>query len=170
MKESRIVLIFYLFFKIYHNNAGGETVGYKYLIIDTEVLPEVFEKVVAVKELIYTNKVKDITEGVKAVGISRSAFYKYKDHVFMLSEGVKGQKATIAMLLGHETGTLSLILDKIAERKGNILTMNQDIPINNAANVTMTFDISNLNIDLKELVEEIGNMRNVLKINLIAME
>lgn len=144
--------------------------GYKYLIIDTEVLPDVFSKVVSVKELLYTNKVKDITEGVKKVGISRSAFYKYKDHVFMLSEGVKGQKATIGLLLGHETGTLSRILDLIADRHGNILTMNQDIPINNAANVTVTFDISNLDMDLKELMEELGNMKNVLRVNLIAME
>lgn len=144
--------------------------GYKYLIIDTEVLPEIFAKVVEVKELLHTNKVKDISEGVKKVGISRSAFYKYRDHVFMLSEGLKGQKATIAMLLGHEAGTLSKILDKIAERKGNILTINQDIPINNAANVTITFDISHLSIELKELIEEIGSMRNVIRIDLVVME
>lgn len=144
--------------------------GYKYLIIDTEVLPEVFSKVVTVKELIYTNKVKDISEGVKSVGISRSAYYKYKDHVFLLSEGLKGQKATIAMLLGHEAGTLSKILDNIAERQGNILTINQDIPINNAANVTITFDVSRLNLELKELLDEISSIKNVLKVNLIAVE
>lgn len=144
--------------------------SYKYLIIDTEVLPEIFGKVVEVKELLHTNKVKDISEGVKVVGISRSAFYKYKDHVFMLSEGLKGQKATIAMLLGHEAGTLSKILDKIAERHGNILTINQDIPINNAASVTITFDISNLDIELKELIDEVGNMKNVIKVDLVVME
>jgi len=144
--------------------------SYKYLIIDTEVLPEIFSKVVTVKELLYKNKVKDISEGVKEVGISRSAFYKYKDHVFLLSEGLKGQKATISMLLGHEAGTLSKILDKIAEREGNILTINQDIPINNAANVSITFDVSKVNIELKELIDEIGNMKNVMKISLIAVE
>jgi chorismate mutase len=144
--------------------------AYKYLIIDTEVLPEVFTKVVEVKELLYRNRVKDISEGVKRVGISRSAFYKYKDHVFMLSEGLKGQKATIALLLNHEAGVLSKILDKIAERTGNILTINQDIPINNAANVTITFDVSHLNVELRELIDEISRMENVIKINLIVME
>lgn len=144
--------------------------SYKYLIIDTKVLPEIFVKVVEVKELLHTNKVKDISEGVKKAGISRSAFYKYRDHVFMLSEGLKGQKATIAMLLGHEAGTLSKILDKIADRQGNILTINQDIPINNAANVTITFDISHLSVELKELIEEIGSMKNVIKIDLVVME
>jgi chorismate mutase len=149
---------------------GVELLGYKYLIIDTEVLPEVFTKVVEVKELIYKNKVKDISEGVKKVGISRSAYYKYKDHVFMLSEGLKGQKVTISLLLNHEAGTLSKILDKIAERDGNILTISQDIPINNAANVNITFDVSKLNIELKELIDEIMNIKNVMKISLIAVE
>jgi chorismate mutase len=149
---------------------GLDIMTYKYLIIDTEVLPEVFTKVVTVKELLYKNKVKDISEGVKEVGISRSAYYKYKDHVFLLSEGLKGQKVTISMLLNHEAGTLSKILDKIAEREGNILTINQDIPINNAANVTITFDVSKLNIELKELIDEISSMKNVMRASLTAVE
>lgn len=142
----------------------------KYLVIDSEVLPDIFGKIVKVKELIHTGKAKDISEAVKQVGISRSAYYKYKDSVFMLSEGLKGQKVTIALLLGHQTGTLSKILDKIADMQGNILTINQDIPINNAANVTITFDISNINTDLNSILDEINELKNVIKVNLIAME
>ncbi len=142
----------------------------KFLIVNSKVLPEVFEKVVKVKELLYTGQVKDISEGVKELGISRSTFYKYKDNVFLMSESVKGQKVTIALLLSHEAGALSNVLDKIAEKKGNILTINQDIPINNAANVTITFDISNLIVDIKDLLNEIQDIDNVIKVKLIAME
>lgn len=142
----------------------------KFFIVNSKVLPEVFQKVVHVKELIYTGEVKDISEGVKEVGISRSAFYKYKDNVFSMSENIKGQKATIALLLAHEAGTLSTILDKIAENKGNIMTINQDIPINNAANVTITFDISEMEVDMKRILEEIKNIDNIIKVKLIALE
>lgn len=142
----------------------------KFLIVNSKVLPEVFEKVIEVKELLYTGKVKDISEGVKQVGISRSTYYKYKDNVFAVSEGLKCQKATVAVLLGHEAGVLSKVIDKIAEERGNILTINQDIPINNAANVTITFDISDLKIDIKDLINQIEQMDNILKTNLIAME
>ena len=142
----------------------------KFLIIDNSILPDIFEKVVKVKELLATGEVKDITEGVKTVEISRSTYYKYKDFVFSVSEGVKSQKATIGLLLGHQRGTLSKILDSIAEYKGNILTINQDIPINNTANVSITFDISQMCIGLKELVEQIKNTKNVIKVDLIAME
>ncbi|MBB6696909.1 ACT domain-containing protein [Clostridium algidicarnis] len=142
----------------------------KFFIVNSKVLPDVFQKVIQVKELIYTEEVKDISEGVKEVGISRSAYYKYKDNVFSMSENMKGQKATIALLIAHESGTLSKILDKIAENKGNIMTINQDIPINNAANVTITFDISKMEVDMKNILEEIRTIDNVIKVKLIALE
>ncbi|SUY48367.1 ACT domain protein pheB [Clostridium putrefaciens] len=142
----------------------------KFFIVNIKVLPGVFQKVIQVKELIYTGKVKDISEGVKEVGISRSAYYKYKDNVFSMSDNMKGQKATIALLIAHESGTLSRILDKIAENKGNIMTINQDIPINNAANVTITFDISEMKVDMKSILEEIKTIDNIIKVKLIALE
>ena len=142
----------------------------KFLIVNSKVLPDIFEKVILVKELIYTGKVKDISEGVKSVGISRSAYYKYKDNVFLVSESLKGQKATIALLLNHEAGVLSKVLDKIAENGGNIITINQDIPINNAANVTITCDISGLKVGIKELLDKIDSVDNIMKSKLIAME
>ncbi|WP_027632512.1 ACT domain-containing protein [Clostridium hydrogeniformans] len=142
----------------------------KFLIVNSKVLPEIFEKVIEVKELIYTGKVKDISEGVKKVGISRSTFYKYKDNVFIVSEGLKGQKATIGLLLSHREGVLSTVLDRIAEFKGNILTISQDIPLNNAANVTITFDISKMDTDIKNLISSVEKMDSIISVRLIAIE
>ncbi|QGU94902.1 ACT domain-containing protein [Clostridium bovifaecis] len=142
----------------------------KYLIINTKILPEVFEKVVQAKELLRTGKCKDITEVVKVVGISRSSYYKYKDFVFSVSEGTHVQKATIGFLLSHKAGTLSRILDRIAQVNGNILTINQDIPVNNAASVSITFDISNMEIDLDSFINEVKGMNDVVRVRLIAME
>lgn len=142
----------------------------KYLIIDTGILPEVFTKVMRLKELLRIGKVKDISDGVKKVGISRSTYYKYKDFVFTLSEGLTSHKVTLGLMLAHEAGTLSKILDKIASKKGNILTINQDIPINKAASVSITFDASKLDIEINELVDEIAAIKNVIKVDLVAVE
>lgn len=144
--------------------------GYKYLMIHTSVLPDVFEKVIEVKEMMKTGKVKEITEAVKIAGISRSTYYKYKDYVFTVSETMNNHKVIISLTLDHEPGTLSKILDKIAFYKGNILTINQEIPINNTANVNITFDISNLKIELNNLLDEIRNMDHVIKLELVAMD
>jgi len=141
-----------------------------YLIVDKAILPDVYEKVVKAKDLLRTGQAKGITHVCKMLDISRSTFYKYKDYVFTISEATRGRKATIIMILDHTPGVLSNVLNKIAERKGNILTISQDIPINNAANVSITFDLSNLEIEMDELIDEIGRMNGVFKASLIAME
>ena len=112
----------------------------KFYIVGEEIIPEVFKKVIEVKENILTGKAKDISEAVKIVGISRSTFYKYRDHVFIMSEGINSKK------------------------------INQDIPINMAANVTITLDISHIKKDLKHLVNTLRGLPNVISVKVLAME
>ena len=51
----------------------------RFLLVDAEVLPEVFVKVLQAKELLASGAVSNISAAAKQAGISRSAFYKYKD-------------------------------------------------------------------------------------------
>lgn len=142
----------------------------KYYIVNEKILPEIFIKVIKVKELLYSGKVKDITEGVKYVGISRSAYYKYKEYIFPMNEAVNSRKVILNLLLSHESGALSRVLDLIAEHKGNILTINQDIPINLTANVTITLDVSNITVGAKKLLEKIDALPNVAKTRVLFVE
>ena len=141
-----------------------------FLIVDKRALPDVYEKVVDAKRLLKEGKVKDVTEAAKTVNISRSVYYKYKDYIFPMAEGLNSKKITLVVLLSHETGTLSKVLDCIAFNKGNVLTINQDIPINMAANVTITLDISNIKKDLKHLVNTLRGLPNVVSVKVLAME
>lgn len=142
----------------------------QFFIVNGTVLPEIFGKIIEVKTLLGTKKVKDITEGVRKVGISRSVFYKYKDNVFLLSEMSRGRKASIALLLDHKPGALSGVLDLMALNHANILTINQGVPINDAAMVSMIVDISDLKQDIKELIGKLLEEENVLQADIIAME
>ena len=142
----------------------------KFYVISDKILPEIFKKVLEVKENLLLGKAKDISAAVKNVGISRSTYYKYKDHIFPMIEGINSKKITLVVLLSHETGTLSKVLDCIAFNKGNILTISQDIPINMAANVTITLDISNIKKDLKHLVNTLRGLQNVISVKVLAME
>ncbi len=139
-------------------------------VVSANVLPEIFAKVLEVKSLIHTGVAKDISDGVKMVGISRSAYYKYKDHVFLLSEGSKGRKATFSFLVRHEPGVLALILEKLKVNKANIITINQDIPINNAASVNLTVDTSNMLVGLKEFVDSFDQEDYIISVHLVAVE
>ena len=144
--------------------------GDELYVVNSKILPEIFTKVLEVKTLIHTGKVKDISEGVKAVGISRSAYYKYKDFVFLLSEGSKGRKATFSLLINHEAGVLSKVLDKLRACNANIITINQDIPINNAASVNLTVDTSQMNIGIKELLDSFEKEDFIIHSQLVAVE
>ena len=58
----------------------------KFYIVDKKVLPDVFIKVMEVKNLLETKREKTVQDAVNRVGISRSAFYKYRNAIFPLYE------------------------------------------------------------------------------------
>ncbi|GAB6167674.1 ACT domain-containing protein [Clostridium carnis] len=141
-----------------------------YLVIDKRVLPDVYEKVVNAKKLLKERKVKDVTEAAKTVNISRSVYYKYKDFVFDFVETAQGKKVTFNMMIVDKKGVLSEILNYISGEHGSIITINQGIPMNERANLTLTVDISSLNVDLKTLLDDLGKLDGVEKVDFIAME
>ena len=141
-----------------------------FFLIDKRALPNVYEKVVNVKKLLHQGKVKEITEATKLAGVSRSVYYKYKDLVFEFSESQKGRKATFNLMIIDETGVLSNVLNYISSIGGSILTINQGIPLNGYAYVSLTIDISDLNGDINTLVQELSKLDRVDKADFIAME
>ena len=54
----------------------------RFLLVDAAVLPEVFLRVLEAKELLASRRARNISAAVKMAGLSRSAFYKYKDCVY----------------------------------------------------------------------------------------
>lgn len=141
-----------------------------YLVIDKSVLADVYEKVVNAKNLLKDGKAKDVTEAAKQAGISRSVYYKYKDFVFEFAETAQGKKVTFTMIIKDKKGVLSEILNYISEEGGSILTINQSIPINETASLTITVDISSLDGDIKTLLEDLAEIPNIEKVDFIAME
>ena len=63
------------------NRFGGFSVK-QFYIVDSSMLPEVVGKVIAARALLQNGEVKQVSEAVKQVGISRGTYYKYKDYVF----------------------------------------------------------------------------------------
>lgn len=142
----------------------------KYLVVEKNILPEAFEKVVIAKQLLDHGQAENISQAVKIVGISRSTFYKYKDSIFTLSETTHNQKVSINFRLTHAPGILNDVLAYIASKDGNLITIHQDLPINGKASVSITFDMSNLNIELDILIQNIGLIIGVSDVNLVTVE
>ncbi len=60
-----------------------------------------FEKVIEARNLLQSGKVKRISEAVKAVGVSRGTYYKYKDAVFSFNQEESRRKAVITMVISE---------------------------------------------------------------------
>ena len=106
----------------------------KYYIVSAEALPEVFVKVAEAAGCSggrggYRGR------GGRMVGISRSAFYKYKDAVQPFQDMKAGHIITFYALLKDNPGVLSNFLSIFANSGANILTINQTIPTNGCAGV-----------------------------------
>ena len=93
----------------------------KYLLVDKQILPSYYEKVIEARSLLTSGKVKDVSEAAKSVGISRSTYYKYKDFVFSTNSDMDARKAIISFTLAHKPGTLSDVLRALSENGANIL-------------------------------------------------
>jgi len=142
----------------------------KYLIVNKKILPEVYEKVIETRNLINENSNINISEAVKKVGISRSTYYKYKDYVFSPSENSIGRMAVLSLMLSHKKGVLSQVINDISKHDANILTINQTIPINEKANVSLSLDISGVDIAVDEMIDNIKRIKGVVSVSLLSIE
>ncbi|MBD2870438.1 ACT domain-containing protein [Paenibacillus arenilitoris] len=139
----------------------------RYYVVREDILPEAIMKTIQVKEMLSRGEAATVHEAVERAGLSRSAFYKYKDGVYALNELERERIATISMDLEHRSGVLSSVLSLVAGQEGNVLTMNQTIPLQGFANVVISVDISQLSGELSALIELLRGLAGVRKASVI---
>ena len=140
----------------------------EYFIVEAAAMPEIFRKVAEAKRLLETGEETTVNGAARAVGISRSAFYKYKDAVRPFNDMLHGRIVTFQFLLKDEPGVLSAVLNVFARTGGNILTINQSIPANGCAAVTVGAETSGLTLSVEELMDRAQEMEGVLRCEILA--
>lgn len=108
-----------------------------------------------------------INEVVRDAGLSRSAFYKYKDGVFPFSTMMKEKIITLTVHLEDQSGALSKLLSLIAETGANVLTINQTIPLQGRATITLTIETAAMTGDVTILLRKLQRLEPVFKVELI---
>ena len=139
-----------------------------YYIVDAEALPEIFRKVVDARRMLDTGEAETVNQAVQLAGISRSAFYKYKDAVRPFQDMLHGRIVNFQIMLKDEPGILSHVLNLFAGSGANILTINQGIPINGCAVVTVNAETSGLEGSLQELLARLNGAEGVLRGEILA--
>ncbi len=98
----------------------------KYYIVEESALPEVFLRVAEVRRMLESGETAKVSDATRKVGISRSAYYKYKDSILPFQNLMAGRIITFQMTLRDEVGLLSqllscpveVLLQRISEPEG----------------------------------------------------
>jgi len=140
----------------------------KYYIVAADALPEIFIKVAEAKRMMRTGEAATIGEATQQAGISRSAFYKYKDAVQPFNNMKAGHIITFYTMLKDIPGVLNNVLSIFAGSGANILTINQSIPTNGCAAVTVSAETSEMKLSLDELIAKISDADGVIRFEILA--
>ncbi len=138
----------------------------QYVMVDVRVLPEVFEKVLHAKLLLAKGIAKSSVDACKMADVSRGAFYKYKDSVFIQSDEKQEKPRTLYFRLSDEPGVLSAVLSVLYENGANILTVNQNIPVDMVAVVTISFRLGHDN--LERFMDTLAGLNGVIDVKLVS--
>ncbi len=152
-----------------------EAIGMKkttggFYLVQEEILPEAIKKTIRVKELLKRGEARTINEAVEKMNLSRSAYYKYKDYVFPFYEASRNKIITLNFLLEDKRGVLSSVLNKISNEAGNVLTINQGIPLQGVANTTISIETHNIAAGLENLVEQLRTIDGVKQLEILGQE
>lgn len=135
----------------------------KFYLIRSDILPESIVKTIEAKKMLESGEVDTVNEAVDRVGLSRSAFYKYKDGIFPFNAMMSEKIMTITFSLEHLSGYLSKVLTYVADQGGNVLTINQTIPLQGIATISMSVDMAHLRVSSTEFLEGLQQTPGVRK-------
>ncbi|MFC2469066.1 MAG: ACT domain-containing protein [Negativicutes bacterium] len=138
-----------------------------FFLVREEILPEAIKKTIRVKEILKRGDVRTINEAVAKMNLSRSAYYKYKDYVFPFYEASRNKIITLTFLLENKKGVLSSVLNTISRDSGNVMTINQGIPLQGVANATISIETANLSIDLEALLDKLRMVDGVKRLEVL---
>ena len=145
----------------------GEQNPHNWVVVDTSVLPEVILKVLTVKRMLANREEKSSAAACRAVGISRSAFYKYRDSVFVYEEQMQQKVFTIMLFLRDRSGVLSGVLATLYAANANLLTINQSVPVDGAAIVTVSFRMEDA-ASVPSLCQSLRVLEGVTEVRLLS--
>lgn len=134
-----------------------------YMLISSKVLPPVFKSVIKAKQLLSSGQAANASKAAKQAGISRSAFYKYKDYVFKYETDNKNE-TTLNAVLNDRAGVLSAMTSALYSYGANIITVNQSAPNGGTASVSITIRTDESNMSVSDLVKHLKSVDGIVSI------
>lgn len=97
----------------------------QFYLVDFSILPEAIKKMIRVKEMLKSGSSGTINEAVHKVNMSRSAYYKYKDHVASADDDKEDRVVVLFIIMQDDMAVFGRILRRIAKEKQEVLSVNR---------------------------------------------
>lgn len=133
----------------------------EFYLIKEEILPDSIRRTLKAKKYLESGRVKTVNEAAEKAGISRSVYYKYKDKIFPFNAATYQKVITVSLILEHRPGVLSKVLQFVAAMKGNVITINQSIPLQGLANVVLSIDSARITVKTTEFIDRLVKINGV---------
>ena len=137
-----------------------------YLLVDMSILPDVYTRVIKAKNYLQSGEAANASQAAKMAGISRSAYYKYKDKIFEYSEQGEDVSTNNAKLRDN-AGVLSSVMNELYMAGANILAVNQSIPVNDVADVSITVRLSDADVSKSDVEQKIKSIVGVISAEIV---
>ena len=142
----------------------AEKENLKFMLVETKVLPEVFLRVMDAKMLLAQGKAKNASQAAQMAGVSRSAFYKYKDSLYLYDERMSENITTLHLTLEDRPGVLSLVLGELYRAGANIITVNQNIPVDGVALVSISIRTNSQSKSRMDILDLMGTLEGIVEV------
>lgn len=139
------------------------------VVVDSRVIPEIVSKVLEVKKILAGKEESSSSAACKRVGISRSAYYKYRDLVFAYEDRFTQKIINLFAVLKDEVGVLSRVLVTLQNLNANIQTVNQNVPIDGAASIYISIKMKPGEDPIK-MAEAISKLQGVVEVKILSGE
>ena len=136
----------------------------KFYLVKRDALPEVFSKVMQVKEGIKTKKYPSVNQASKAVGLSRSAYYKYRNSVFSYQGSDLAAIDVFQLLIAVDLISLDRVLFFFSELDFYLLSF-QQTPISYGTCSVQVICRKNTREKIRRLLAKLENTSGLIKVS-----
>ena len=133
----------------------------EWVLVRSDVLPDVYHRVLAAQADLSSGRIRSVSEAARLHGLSRSAYYKYKDAVTPYVGKSASPTMTVELLLQDCPGVLSAVMSAFAGAGANILTVNQDSPESGKARASVCARTDAMTPSLDLFLEQLGRIPGV---------
>ena len=130
-------------------------------MVDFSILPTAVKATIRAKQMLEDGRANSIYDAVRKVGISRSAFYKYKDHVSDALDENARDVLTMTVMLQNDVTVLTRFLRKFSKEETEPITMVRTAPMGGLVALMLSFYLADLPYDSEDFIKMVRGVKGV---------